>query len=296
MVIRVQSGASMRNRLRAASGGSGPPPPTFPLDGYPMPAFAYSVQRLRGGVTAALRERRTTDNAEQDRGFVSGWVDQSASQTFASLLSSYAPIWYDQSTNLRHAVQTVAGNQPMRVDLGTPEAIGPQARAEVNSRTQSGGAPLLAVANVDALSVATAGGEVCGTVVYQVGPGEIITLFSWNDSNTFNRITLTEFSDNNLYLDIGNDSSGRTVAIATRGQPHVMSFYRSGSVQGMRIDSGAWVTASPRTALISGTANVELFRSTSSATCGMAESVIWNSFIGLSQLDAWHNSRTAVYL
>ena len=49
------------------------------LDTYPNAAAAYSVRLLRTAYTgSAIRVRRSSDNAEQDIGFVSGSLDTSS--------------------------------------------------------------------------------------------------------------------------------------------------------------------------------------------------------------------------
>jgi hypothetical protein len=53
-----------------------PPAPSLLLDDYPNSAVAYSLRQLRTAYTgAAIRVRRSSDNAEQDIGFVGGDLD-----------------------------------------------------------------------------------------------------------------------------------------------------------------------------------------------------------------------------
>ena len=90
------------------------------LDLYPNAAAAYSLRKLRTAYTgSAIRVRRSSDNAEQDIGFVSGNLDTTALTTFCGAGNGFVTTWYDQSGNLRNATQTSATFQPQIVSSGT---------------------------------------------------------------------------------------------------------------------------------------------------------------------------------
>lgn len=261
-----------------------------------MPAVAFSVQRLRN-VASSLRERRTL-GGEVDRGFASDWIDNAASAAYAGAGSSFVPVWYDQSTNLRHASQATPGGQPRRVLTGAAETFGPQTRGSARAQTESAGVPLLSTTPIAAAAFVTGGTDMSATVVYQIPAGASSNIICWNNTNNDpNRVVVQEWTDNNLYFDIGAfDSTGRhSIPSPTRGAPHVVSVYRSGGTMGIRVDSGAWNEVTGRTAGVSGTWPVTLFDL--SVNDGLtSEAVAWNSFIGLSSLNAWHNSRVTAYL
>jgi hypothetical protein len=86
-------------------------------------AAAYSLRRLRRNYAgAAIRVRRSNDNAEQDIGFdANGNLDETALTAFVGANSGFVTRWYDQSGNVRNATQTTAANQPRIVNAGVVE-------------------------------------------------------------------------------------------------------------------------------------------------------------------------------
>jgi hypothetical protein len=93
--------------------------PSLLLDLFPNAAVAYSLRKLRTAYTgSAIRVRRSSDNAEQDIGFVGGDLDTASLLTFCGAGNGFVTTWYDQSTNGNNATQTTAGNQPQIVSLG----------------------------------------------------------------------------------------------------------------------------------------------------------------------------------
>ena len=95
-------------------GGAGT---SYLLDTYTATA-AYSTRQLRTGQTNCLRIRRASDNAEQDFGFVDGWLDTASIATFLTATTGYAATWYDQSGSGNNATQSTAGSQPLYVAVG----------------------------------------------------------------------------------------------------------------------------------------------------------------------------------
>lgn len=90
------------------------------LDTYPNAAAAYSLRKLRSAYTGnAIRVRRSSDNAEQDFGFVNNVLDTSALLTFCGAGNGFVTTWYDQSGNSRNSTQTTAINQPQIVSSGS---------------------------------------------------------------------------------------------------------------------------------------------------------------------------------
>ena len=85
-------------------------------------AAAYSLRRLYASYTgAAIRVRRSSDNAERDIGFVGEYLDVLALLVFVGNGSGFVTTWYDQSGNGRHATQTTPGSQPRIVNNGVVE-------------------------------------------------------------------------------------------------------------------------------------------------------------------------------
>jgi hypothetical protein len=92
------------------------------LDDYPNAAAAYSLRGLKIAYTGnAIRVRRSSDNAEQDIGFIDNTnkdLDIAALTSFCSGTNGFVTTWYDQSGNGRNATQTTAANQPQIVSSG----------------------------------------------------------------------------------------------------------------------------------------------------------------------------------
>jgi hypothetical protein len=92
----------------------------FLLDLYPNAAAAYSLRKLRTLYTgSAIRVRRSSDNTEQDIGFVDNQLDTSTLTTFCGVGNGFVKTWYDQSGSARNATQTTAINQPQIVSSGS---------------------------------------------------------------------------------------------------------------------------------------------------------------------------------
>jgi trimeric autotransporter adhesin len=86
-------------------------------------AAAYSLRRLYASYTgAAIRVRRSSDNAERDIGFIGEHLDVLALLVFVGNGSGFVTTWYDQSGNGRHATQTTAAKQPQIVSNGVVES------------------------------------------------------------------------------------------------------------------------------------------------------------------------------
>lgn len=94
--------------------------PTPPLDVYTGAAAAYSLRLLRTAYAgSAIRVRRSSDNAEQDIGFVSGVLDTASLLTFCGVGDGFVTTWYDQSGNVNDITNTTASNQPPIVLSGS---------------------------------------------------------------------------------------------------------------------------------------------------------------------------------
>jgi len=89
------------------------------LDTYPNAAAAYSLRQLRTAYTGnAIRVRRSSDNTEQNIGFVNNVLDTASLLTFCGAGNGFVTTWYDQSGNANNAIQTTAFNQPQIVSSG----------------------------------------------------------------------------------------------------------------------------------------------------------------------------------
>lgn len=84
-----------------------------------QPVAAYSLQKLRTAYTGAcIRVRRSSDNAEQDIGFVASLLDTSALTTFCGAGNGFVRWWYDQSAAGADIGQTTAVAQPQIMASG----------------------------------------------------------------------------------------------------------------------------------------------------------------------------------
>jgi len=89
------------------------------LDLFPNSEVAYSFRKLRLGYTGnCIRVRRSSDNAEQNIGFVNNQLDTASLLAFCGAGNGFVTTWYDQSTNGNNATQTTAANQPQIVSNG----------------------------------------------------------------------------------------------------------------------------------------------------------------------------------
>jgi hypothetical protein len=97
----------------------------FFSDLFGMPAAAYSLRKLTPNATNCIRVRRSSDNTEQDIGFVSNSpnspIDTAALLAFVGAGNGFVTTWYDQSTSAINANQTSSGNQPQIVSSGVVE-------------------------------------------------------------------------------------------------------------------------------------------------------------------------------
>ena len=86
---------------------------------------AFSLRRLRSSYSGnAIRVRRSSDNAEQDIGFVSDQLDITSLKTFVGTSNGYIKTWYDQSTNSYNFVQNTNSLQPRIMNLGVLDNMG----------------------------------------------------------------------------------------------------------------------------------------------------------------------------
>jgi len=94
-------------------------PTNLLLNSYPADA-AFSLRRLNVNYTGnCIRVRRSSDNAEQDIGFVNSQLDTASLLSFVGIGNNgFVTTWYDQSGVIRNATAPVAANQPQIVING----------------------------------------------------------------------------------------------------------------------------------------------------------------------------------
>jgi len=95
---------------------------SYLLDQYSGAAAAYSLRQLDCDYAgSAIRVRRSSDNTEQDIGFVNGNLDTASLKTFVGTGGSddgFVVTWYDQTGNSRNMTQSTSGNQAKIMDNG----------------------------------------------------------------------------------------------------------------------------------------------------------------------------------
>lgn len=93
---------------------------TLLLDDYSGASAAYSLKKLRTGYTGScIRVRRSSDNTEQNIGFVNNVLDISSLLSFVGSGNGFITTWFDQTTNGYNQTQTSATLQPKIVNSGT---------------------------------------------------------------------------------------------------------------------------------------------------------------------------------
>lgn len=101
-----------------AAGGGGSGGSSY-LDALAVtPVAAYGLKKLISTATSAIRVRRSSDNAEQDIGFVGDALDTSSLSAFVGSNSGFVVKVYDQ-VGANHWLQATAGNQPRIVNAGS---------------------------------------------------------------------------------------------------------------------------------------------------------------------------------
>ncbi len=97
-------------------------PTQYFTDVFGMPSVAYSLRKLSPLSTNCVRVRRSSDNTEQNIGFVSNTanalIDTSALLSFVGAGNGFVTTWYDQSTNARNSANASSSQQPKIVNAG----------------------------------------------------------------------------------------------------------------------------------------------------------------------------------
>lgn len=92
---------------------------SFLLDTYSGASAGYSLRKLSSTYSGScIRVRRSSDNTEQDFGFVSNALDTTSLLTFVGAGNGFVTTWYDQSGLGRNAIQTTALSQPKIASTG----------------------------------------------------------------------------------------------------------------------------------------------------------------------------------
>jgi len=95
------------------------PAVSYLLDTYGGVSVAYSLRKLSSTYTgSAIRVRRSSDNTEQNIGFIGNDLDTTSLTSFVGAGNGFVTTWYDQSGNGNNSTQTTASKQPQIVNNG----------------------------------------------------------------------------------------------------------------------------------------------------------------------------------
>jgi hypothetical protein len=90
------------------------------LDTYSGAAVAYSLRKLSSTYSGScIRVRRSSDNTEQDIGFVNNVLDTTSLLSFVGAGNGFVTTWYDQSGNNYNVINTTSNKQPSIVEGGS---------------------------------------------------------------------------------------------------------------------------------------------------------------------------------
>lgn len=191
---------------------------SFLLDTYSGAAGAYSLRKLRSAYTGdCIRVRRSSDNTEQNIGFVNNVLDTASLLTFCGAGNGFVTTWYDQSGNGVNASQSTAGNQPRIVNAGVLETLAGKSsiyfagiQGLIHTLTNSG-SPAFFYTGVSSLSTTTSRYVgVFGTSNMMV-LSKIPTINKWGTYGSGNQAANTNIENAGaklLTMDSTNNTSG----------------------------------------------------------------------------------------
>jgi len=177
------------------------------LDDYSGAAAAYSLRKLRSGYSgSAIKVRRSSDNTEQDIGFVDNELDTSTLATFCSGTDGFVKTWYDQSGNGNDATQTTAADQPKIVSSGS--VITENGKPSVQFDGSNDGLDFSRLQNIETLcAVAYSTRPSFPSIVIRDNTSlDLRGLFMRKDPTVWNMQQIQSFPRTSSYLINSNDS------------------------------------------------------------------------------------------
>lgn len=290
--VKVSVGASASRSVSESAGEVLAVTGTGLLDTYSGALAAYSVsRRLRDGYTGALlRVRRSSDNAEQDIGYVAGTgeIDTAALTTFVGAGDGFATTLYDQSGNSLNLAQSTAASQPVIVSAGVVNTVGTNTKPTLifsGSQDMTRASTDLSAAHAFTL-LTTIRRESDAATTFYVGFGDVGTT-----NGAFNAGAPASAGANVSFRARANSGSSPTLTSSTAAAPVNLvvlsdcSF--SGQTKRIRTNAGSFVS---NTATLTGTVDFTL--STNTLRLGGGAST--PSFIGrLSEFIIWPSTSIA---
>jgi hypothetical protein len=196
----------------------------------------YSYRKLLSSYAGnCVRIRRSSDNSEQDFGFVSNVVDTAGIATFVGGGSGFIVTWYDQNGNAVDITNSTAASQPLFVASG------------INSL------PTTRFVSADKLSKAITLTDIAASnqftaLIVQMQAGAKAQNTTINALASL-QITIHATYDDVIYFDFGGTGgSGRVNVSQPTGwddNPHVVEVFReTGGTQAIVVDGASLVSAS----------------------------------------------------
>lgn len=196
-----------KNLFKANVKAAGGPSFVGLLDTYPNASAAYSLRKLRSAYAGnCIRVRRSSDNTEQNIGFVNNALDTATLLTFCGAANGFVTTWYDQSGNANNLVMTTAVSQPQIVSSGSLLTLTGTGTAKVsmsfdgindyfllNSTISMSGTDVFSCFDVEKKNVSTFGGN----VLSNNSGGSPIT--AWDYGGTF-YLSATRSTPTNSYI------------------------------------------------------------------------------------------------
>jgi hypothetical protein len=262
----------------------------------------WSLRKLRASYTgAAIRVRRSNDNAQADIGFdASGNLDTTALLAHTGANSGFVSSWYDQSGNSFDAVQVTTSSQPRIVNAGSTHTQNSVPAVNFNGTSQhlplSGSALSMAknVAGFSGFIVAQSTNNSANQSPFCLHGGTSTTngrfAFSKNTSNRIQAVAKALDADNGIFASNATDGATLTSWINTVDYtaPNCI-LYKGGTSQG-----NATTTSTPGNT--SNTDSVAIYIGCRGT--GLTPNVYWVGYISelvLFPLLVDANTRAALY-
>ena len=228
--------AALLENLKARTGGTVPislkqtweeiPEATDLLDTYTGAAAGYSLRRIKSTATNAIRVRRSSNNDEQDIGFVDGELDTVSLLAFAGTGDAFVKFFYDQSGNSNDLTQATTTYQPQIVSSGAVN-VDANGKPQLNCTSDNmRGGPSYGGSDVSIFAVANMGN---GTVILGGDGNNGAYIISQSGNSTDG---MGGFGGQTLYVDNVQDTAITRASIYNSMSPtgnHLMSAFATSS-------------------------------------------------------------------
>lgn len=215
---------------------------SYLLDTYTDAAMAYSLRKLRSDYSGyCIRVKRSSDNADQDIGFVNGVLNETALTSFIGSGDGRVVTWYDQSGNGHDALSYVASRAPLIVVSGSVNKLNdkPALLCDLNTSLYSG-VTFFAASNILGSSY-----ENMTFSVHNETTSSTSGIWRFNGSGVV--ISLHATYSGNIVYETGNQTSRRVVSNAVPAgwlnNQHSVIGYSTGSNAYIRCDASQIKTA-----------------------------------------------------